>query len=308
MRTGSLPIGADRGASDTVSHGGTILAVPNALHGGPRRMLPALALVVALLAGACGSDDPPAASAGTERPTSTTPAPTTTAAPVAEHKVATPVVEGALAIYGAPDGAVTSTLEHPKLINGDPNAAVPLVLLVKDDRGDWLEVYLPVRPNGSTGWIKASDVTVSTHDYEIEITLADFHLALSQGDEVVFETTVAVAADNTPTPGGVYYTTELIRPLDAPDGPYGSYAYGLSGYSEVWESFNGGPGQLGIHGTNDPSKIGTQVSNGCVRMRNEDIDRLVEEFQLPLGVPVIIDAGSAPAADPATAPAAAPAA
>jgi hypothetical protein len=35
-------------------------------------------------------------------------------------------------------------------------------------------------------------------------------------------------------------------------------------------------------------------------MRNEDIDRLVEEFQLPLGVPVIIDAGSAPAAAPPT--------
>ena len=51
------------------------------------------------------------------------------------------------------------------------------------------------------------------------------------------------------TPGGLFY----IRSLIASTNPvYGPYAYGLSGFSEVHDSFNGGPGDIGIHGTDDP--------------------------------------------------------
>jgi lipoprotein-anchoring transpeptidase ErfK/SrfK len=71
-----------------------------------------------------------------------------------------------------------------------------------------------------------------------------------------------------------------------PNTVYGTYAYGLSGFSEVLETFNGGPGQLGIHGTNDPASIGQKVSSGCVRLKNADIDKLAA--LLPLGVPVEI--------------------
>lgn len=42
----------------------------------------------------------------------------------------------------------------------------------------------------------------------------------------------------------------------------------------------------GIHGTNNPSSIGRSVSHGCVRMRNEDIERLFE--MVPIGTPVFI--------------------
>ena len=72
----------------------------------------------------------------------------------------------------------------------------------------------------------------------------------------------------------------------APSGPYGRYAIGLSGRSEVLTEFAGGDGQIGIHGTNDPSSIGKRVSSGCIRLRNEDIEKLAA--LLPLGVPVII--------------------
>jgi hypothetical protein len=34
----------------------------------------------------------------------------------------------------------------------------PLVFLVEQRQSDWLEVLLPVRPNGSTGWIREADV------------------------------------------------------------------------------------------------------------------------------------------------------
>jgi len=60
----------------------------------------------------------------------------------------------------------------------------------------------------------------------------------------------------------------------------------LSGYSEVLFEFGGGDGQMGIHGTNDPTSLGRNVSNGCIRMSNAAITRLAKT--LPLGVPVEI--------------------
>ena len=47
-------------------------------------------------------------------------------------------------------------------------------------------------------------------------------------------------------------------------------------------------GVIGIHGTNEPELVGTDVSHGCIRMLDEDVTRLVEEFGLPLGTPVEI--------------------
>jgi lipoprotein-anchoring transpeptidase ErfK/SrfK len=41
-----------------------------------------------------------------------------------------------------------------------------------------------------------------------------------------------------------------------------------------------------IHGTNQPNSIGRAVSHGCVRVRNEDIDKLYE--MVPVGTPVYI--------------------
>ncbi|MEF8787559.1 MAG: L,D-transpeptidase, partial [Planctomycetota bacterium] len=43
-----------------------------------------------------------------------------------------------------------------------------------------------------------------------------------------------------------------------------------------WMGFKDKPeaSGYGIHGTNDPSSIGTQCSNGCIRMRNEAVKEL----------------------------------
>jgi len=82
-------------------------------------------------------------------------------------------------------------------------------------------------------------------------------------------------------------TDALARYFD-PTGPYGPYAYGLSGFSNVLDEFKGGDGVIGIHGTNEPGAIGTDVSHGCIRLRNEAILELVPV--LPLGTPVHITA------------------
>jgi hypothetical protein len=244
-----------------------------------------LAAVLALLLSvgvACGNDDnrPSLAEPDTQPSTAETATPVTLDPDA--NIVATAKNPGELPVYDQPGAAEPFTsLANPT------SYGAPLTFLVKDktNLGEWINVYLPIRPNGSTGYVKAADVILSPHDWRIEVRLGEFNLKVYEGEELFLDAPIAIAKDNTPTPGGLYYTTELLQPPD-PNGAYGTYAYGLSGFSDVLTSFNGGPGQLGIHGTNQPELIGTQVSSGCIRLRNEDIDQLAPV--LPLGVPVEI--------------------
>lgn len=162
---------------------------------------------------------------------------------------------------------------------------VDQVFLVQETRGTWLHVLLPIRPNGSKGWIRVRDVKITGTNYRLKIHVGEKRIELYESGTPISQYPIAVGKQNTPTPGGEYYIKELIKPTK-PDGPYGTYAYGLNGFSNVLESFNGGTGVIGVHGTNDPSSVGKEVSAGCIRMRNEDIEKLVA--LLPLGTPVEI--------------------
>ena len=159
----------------------------------------------------------------------------------------------------------------------------PLVFLVQNDTGPWLQVLLPVRPNGSTGWIKRDQVNVTHHDFHILVELGNHCITVQKGTSVFLREPVGVGAGDAPTPGGTYYLKALLQPPN-PGGPYGPYAYELSGYSNVLLNFEGGEGNLGIHGTNDPAGLGHDVSHGCIRMSNNGITLLAHS--LPLGVPV----------------------
>ncbi|HEV3475791.1 MAG TPA: L,D-transpeptidase [Actinomycetota bacterium] len=162
---------------------------------------------------------------------------------------------------------------------------VPRVFLVEKVREDWLKVLLPVRPNGTTGWVRVRDVEIGANPYSIQVDLSDKNLTVSRRDRIIAQATVAVGKTSTPTPTGTFYTTVLVA-SDDPAGPYGPYAFGLSAYSDVLTEFAGGPGQIAIHGTNDPSALGQAVSFGCIRVENPLIQRLAG--MLPLGTPVHI--------------------
>lgn len=244
-----------------------------------RRSLASLLLAVALVLGACGgSDDGDAAPRTTDRPAAF--------APVAEvdeagrYEIASANVPGAVDIYPEAGAA-----EPSETISNPTEYDLPRVFLVAENQGEWLKVWLPKRPNGSQGWVKASDVTLESTDYKVVVDVPGYTLTLFDGDEVVLEVPVGTAQETYPTPAGTYFITDLLQPPD-PDTVYGTYAYGLSGYSEVLTSFNGGNGQLGIHGTNKPESIGQQDSHGCIRLNNADIEKLVP--LLPLGTPVEI--------------------
>jgi lipoprotein-anchoring transpeptidase ErfK/SrfK len=185
-----------------------------------------------------------------------------------------------IAVYPTPDAAAPALT-----LPGTRDNGAPLVLLAIGQQGDWLQVRLPVRPNGSTGWVRTTDVTLSTTRIHVVIELGAHRITVWEADQVLFQEPIGVGTGDTPTPPGNYYLTELWGPL--PDGgAYGPWAFGVSGFSDVLLEFAGGNGQIGIHGTNDPSSVGRTVSHGCIRLHNDAIARMA--VTVPAGAPVRI--------------------
>jgi lipoprotein-anchoring transpeptidase ErfK/SrfK len=162
------------------------------------------------------------------------------------------------------------------------------VFTVNKTEGGWLNVNVPQRPNGVTGWIKASEVHTYQHSYYMRLQLGARRLTVCNSGRVIQQETVGVGISNRPTPTGLFYTVDLIKPKGGPNGPYGPYAFGLSGFSETVFDFAGGDGRLGLHGTNKPALLGTPASSGCIRVSNAAITKLAKT--LPLGVPIQISA------------------
>jgi lipoprotein-anchoring transpeptidase ErfK/SrfK len=183
-------------------------------------------------------------------------------------------------IYASPHGkhAVRFLAKHDDL-------GTPRVFLVRAEWHGWLRVYLPTRPNGSLGWVRQRAVRSYTNEYRLVIRLRRHQLQLWKGEKLAAKYPVAVGTPSTPTPRGLFYIVELLRPLN-PNGSYGPYSFGLSAHSRVLQHFAGGDGRVGLHGTNQPGLIGGDVSHGCIRMHNAAIRHLARI--LPLGTPVLI--------------------
>ena len=152
--------------------------------------------------------------------------------------------------------------------------------------GEWLEVALPVRPNGSRGFVRADDVALARVNHTVAVDLGGRTLrVVDAAGTVVLETAIAIGSPENPTPVGSFFVTDVLDTGD--DGSdYGRFAIGISAHSLELSEFGGGDGQIGIHGTNQPSSIGKNVSHGCVRVPNDIAVELAS--MLPLGTPVSI--------------------
>jgi lipoprotein-anchoring transpeptidase ErfK/SrfK len=189
---------------------------------------------------------------------------------------------GDVPVYAAPDANAAPTTS----LSPQTEYTLPRSFLAFDQYQDWLHVYLPTRPNSATGWIKESDVTVSPPlEYQIKVSLAEHKVTLLHNGAVELEAPAAIGTAENPTPTGTFYYTDPLDLATEPDTAYGVFAIGLSGHSNTLSEFAGGDGQIAIHGTNDPSTIGQDVSHGCVRVNNDVILKLAA---LPLGTPVVI--------------------
>jgi lipoprotein-anchoring transpeptidase ErfK/SrfK len=152
--------------------------------------------------------------------------------------------------------------------------------------GGWLNVQLPIRPNGTMGWVRTRDVSLFRISTRIVVDVSARRLVLLRRGHAVLRTPAAVGAPGTPTPLGRYYANQRLIPSN-PGGPFGPAAIGVSAFSDVLTGWaQGGP--IGIHGTNEPWSIGRAVSNGCIRVPNAVMRRLFAA--VPTGTPVIIRA------------------
>ncbi|MCM3636161.1 L,D-transpeptidase [Sporosarcina luteola] len=105
----------------------------------------------------------------------------------------------------------------------------------------------------------------------IDISVGKHELKLFDGDRLLKKYPIAVGRIVSSTPIGTF--TIINKQLN-PGGPFGAYWMGLS------------KPHYGIHGTNNPSSIGKNVSRGCIRMHNKDVLELSKEVLL--GTTVVI--------------------
>ncbi len=154
-----------------------------------------------------------------------------------------------------------------------------------NDKGEyWIQVRLPILPNGSTGWVPRTALgTLHKNWTRLVIDRSLFTATLYRKGAAIFRTRVGVGKPYWPTPAGEFYVRERITGFS--DLIYGPIAFGTNARSAVLTDWPGG-GFIGIHGTNQPEILPGQVSHGCVRMPNSAVKRLSR--LMPLGTPVTI--------------------
>jgi hypothetical protein len=160
----------------------------------------------------------------------------------------------------------------------------PRVLLATAQTTGWVRVELPLRPNGSQGWVRASDVQLSPTYDEVDVDLGARTLTWSHDGSVAMRITVGIGAPSTPTPTGTFFVTDVL-PED-PGGSYGAWLIALNAHSDAFDLFEGGDARIAIHGTNSPSSIGQAVSNGCIHVAAKPLATLAAS--LAPGTPVVV--------------------
>jgi len=197
------------------------------------------------------------------------------------------VLRGRVAARAAPDARAR---EVALVAARAPLTSTAMVLPVVDSAsgpngGSWLRVRLPTRPNGGTGWVPASAGLLRTTAWRIVV-----HRGARRAD-VFFEAKrrvsfrVVVGKPSTPTPLGSFFVVEKVRL--APGVTEGPWALPISAYSNVLQTYAGGRGEVGLHGTvglDEP--LGSASSHGCIRFAPGAISWIAA--RVAPGTPVIV--------------------
>ena len=207
--------------------------------------------------------------------------------PAGEHRTAWAPVSRPVRARLLPDADSAEVARlSPRTPEGTSNIVVALRRRT-DPAGElWVEVMLPVLPNGTTGWVPRDALggygSVQT---ELVVDLSELEATLFRAGRAVFSAKVGVGAPAWPTPTGRFYVRNKLLGFDDPF--YGPVAFGTSARSAVLTDWPAG-GFVGIHGTNRPELLPGRVSHGCIRLRNADILELSR--LMPVGSPLVIRA------------------
>jgi lipoprotein-anchoring transpeptidase ErfK/SrfK len=145
----------------------------------------------------------------------------------------------------------------------------------------WYKLNLPMRPNGTVGWIPAGTATLKPTRNRIVVHRGLRRIELLRDGKQLLSAKVAVGAPGRETPLGEFYVTARFVPDDA---FLGAFAFETSAYSRLTEWPGGGI--VGIHGTSKPWLLGQAVSHGCVRVSNQIA--LALKRLAPVGTPISI--------------------
>lgn len=185
----------------------------------------------------------------------------------------------ALTVFTTPGGPERLTLPNPT------DNGAPLVLLIVGARPGWYQVLLPIRPNDTSGWVRASDIAVRNVPYQITIVQHEHTAVLWNDGRRVRSFPVAVGTPSTPSPNGLFFIETIIDNVGG-NQAYGPWAMALSGFSNVYTSFAGGDAEIAMHGTDEDYSVGTSASHGCFRMHDADATTLAH--LVTLGTPVYV--------------------
>jgi hypothetical protein len=168
---------------------------------------------------------------------------------------------------------------------------LPVLATSIDSHGRaWLRVRLPGRVLGSpapprTGWILAVGTLISTTDWHIVVKLSARQVLIYRLGRELRSYAAVVGKPSTPTPVGEYFVEENVRMLPGQAGA--PFALATSDRSNVLHEFDGGPGQIALHGLdNVGGQLGTAESHGCIRMADSAITWLTA--RIAPGIPISI--------------------
>jgi lipoprotein-anchoring transpeptidase ErfK/SrfK len=198
-----------------------------------------------------------------------------------KRAVVATVIRARISVYRTP--GARRAFVHFKKSNG---YGQPRVFLVKKRLAGWEQVYLPMRPDGVTGWVRDSSVSLAYNPYRVVVSLGRHKVWAYKRGSRILATKAGVGRSISATPKGTYFLVMLLKQPTS-NTVYGPYAFGTSAFSKVYYHFGGGPGEIGLHGTDDPQALGTNVSHGCIRIANWAIAKLAHT--LPLGTPLVIE-------------------
>ena len=150
------------------------------------------------------------------------------------------------------------------------------------DGGVWFRVSIPMRPNGTYGWIPAAAVSLRPTHSQIVVNLNRRVIDIYRFGKHKWHGKVAIGAPGRETPTGHYFVQVRFVPYH--DAFLGVFAVETSAYSKLTEWPGGGV--VGIHGTSEPQLLGQAVSHGCVRVSNLTATKL--KAYAPLGTPIWI--------------------
>ena len=180
-----------------------------------------------------------------------------------------------------------ATVPAVRPITGE-RTALPVIGHARGSGGiAWLRVMLPGRPNGSSGWIAEQGTRAASTGWRIVVSLGTRRVTVYRHGRAIKRFAAVVGKPSTPTPTGSFFVEETLQ-MTAGE-PGGPYALALSARSNALQEFEGGPGQIALHGRDNLGGVlGAAESHGCVRLATASIDWLAR--RIGPGVPVTITA------------------